>query len=258
MTTRSRNTTIVAVALLALVTAAQAQAGNPFDNVRKVINQVEHAVGGGSHQILPYPLPYPQPCPTPNPYPQPQPWPVPEPQPQPWPVPEPQPQPVPASYFLGVYTSTVPVGQGGAVSSGPQVRVVPGYEQQVYGQRVNSIVPNSPAFHAGLEPGDIIVNANGYSMDSDQHLRAAIADSQGYLEMQVLDSRSGQIVLVVAEPESQTPAAMAVNPAQGGAGSATQPASQPQVLQSSGQQSLGMQTLSVQGAGGRRPPVRRR
>ncbi|MEX0937843.1 MAG: PDZ domain-containing protein [Pirellulales bacterium] len=250
MTTRSRNTTIVAVALLALITAAQAQAGNPFDNVRKVINHVEHAVGGGSNQILPYPLPYPQPCPTPNPYPQPQ--------PQPWPVPEPQPQPqpVPASYFLGVYTSTVPVGQGGAVASGPQVRVVPGYEQQVYGQRVNNIVPNSPAFHAGLEPGDVIINANGYSMDSDQHLRAAIADSQGYLEMQILDSRSGQIVLVVAEPEAQTPAAYAVNPAQPQTGGTIQPASQPQVLQSSGRQTLGTQTL--QGTGGRRPPVRRR
>ena len=70
--------------------------------------------------------------------------------------------------------------------------------QTVYGQRINTVVPHSPAYHAGLEPGDIIADANGRAMDSPHALRMAIQQSQGYLEMKVLDSRTGRLTWVVA------------------------------------------------------------
>ena len=106
--------------------------------------------------------------------------------------PNPSPSPVYSDYFLGVYTSTVPVDsnttvpQPVAASGGNQVYVVPGYGEPVYGQRINRVVPNSPAYHAGLEPGDIILDANGYAMDSRADLIAAIQQSQGYLQIKVL------------------------------------------------------------------------
>jgi hypothetical protein len=40
-------------------------------------------------------------------------------------------------------------------------------------------------------------------MESEEILRAAIAQSEGYMELQVLDSRSGQLVWVVAETDAQ-------------------------------------------------------
>ena len=133
------------------------------------------------------------------------------------PNPYPTPQPVPSGHFLGVYTSTVPVDLGNtgsqpmARSNRIETRVVPGYGESVYGQRINQIVPNSPAFHAGLEPGDIILDANGYPMDSKQDLSAAIQASQGYLEMKVLDGRSGQLMWVVAQTDSQNPTPVLTN-----------------------------------------------
>ena len=110
-------------------------------------------------------------------------------------------------YFLGVTVSTVEidvVGGGidiGEPDSGPVVAVAPGYGEAVYGQRINTIVPNSPAFHAGLEPGDILIDANGFPMDSLADLQHSINTSEGILEMKVLDSRSGNMVWVVAETD---------------------------------------------------------
>ena len=90
-----------------------------------------------------------------------------------------------------------------AASGGYQTRVAPGYGSTVYGQRINQIVPNSPAFHAGLEPGDIILDANGTPMDSREDLIAAIQNSQGYLEMKVVDRNTGGIQWVVAQTDPQ-------------------------------------------------------
>jgi membrane-associated protease RseP (regulator of RpoE activity) len=162
---------------------------------------------------------------------------------------------------------------------------VPGYGEQVYGQRINRIVPNSPAFHAGLEAGDVIINANGYAMDSRQQLQAAINTSQGYLEMQVLDSRSHQLVWVVAQTDSQGGGPLAAARPQSFSGRNAQVPSRTGGMRSNGRQnpnpsfyrsngrsggsthhgsvrSVGtMQTrsaLSTQGVGGRRPPVGRR
>jgi hypothetical protein len=209
MKTRSINTIAAALAITMFALATQVEAG---DSLKKLLGKVEKYIDL-PHPVCPTPLPYPRPRPYPQPAPLPCPEPAPLPCPEPTPFPYPTPEPEPVSYFLGVYTSTVPVDLPGAGPSdgGPRVYVVPGYGEQVYGQRINQIVPNSPAFHAGLEPGDILVNANGLPMDSDQDLRDAIAGSQGYMEMQVLDSRSGQLVWVVAETDPQNSIPMAVS-----------------------------------------------
>jgi membrane-associated protease RseP (regulator of RpoE activity) len=196
--TARRTTTIVATLAVALAgLAPHATAADPLDKLLdKVVKNLK----------FPYPTPVNPPCLLPG-----GPWepgfrPLPAPRPEPMPYPLPYPAPAPTTYFLGVYTSTVAVSMpGGGAVDGPQAYVVPGYGEQVFGQRVNKIVPNSPAFHAGLEPGDILVNANGIALDSDELLRAAIAESEGYLEMQVLGSRSGQLVWVIAETDPQNP-----------------------------------------------------
>ncbi len=190
------------------------------------------------------------------------------------PVTDPYPMPQPTGYFLGVYTSTVPVdiygGSGEeqpvAASSDNRAFVVPGYGDAVYGQRINKIVPNSPAFHAGLEPGDIIVDANGLPMDSKEDLVAAVQASAGYLEMKVLDGRSGNLVWVVAETDPQDPNPVFTTTRQP---SGSQPAFRTQV-QSPNQprrktnnggnlnRQLNDQIRSaIETFGGRRPPVRR-
>lgn len=128
--------------------------------------------------------------------------------PGPGPVGPIQPPPVVSDgYFLGVTVSTVEVdvvGGGidiGEPDSGPVAFVAPGYGEAVYGQRINTIVPNSPAFHAGLEPGDILIDGNGFPMDSLADLQHAINTSEGILEMKVLDNRSGNLMWVVAETD---------------------------------------------------------
>ena len=196
MTARTTITITAALCVSMLSLSSPATAG---DSLKELIGKVERIVD------ITRPTTYPTPLPYPLPYPRPVPMPCPEPTPYPLPGPLPSPQPAPSSYFLGVYTSTVAVSMpgGGATDGGPQAYVVPGYGEQAYGQRINNIVPNSPAFHAGLEPGDILINANGIALDSDEILRAAIAQSEGYMEMQVLDSRSGQLLWVVAETDSQ-------------------------------------------------------
>jgi membrane-associated protease RseP (regulator of RpoE activity) len=203
------------------------------------------------------PIPCPQPAPTP--------W-----EPAPIPLPGPVPSPAPSSYFLGVYTSTVAISLPGTgpVDGGPQAYVVPGYGEQVNGQRINRVVPNSPAFHAGLEPGDIMVNANGLAMDSEDDLRAAIAQSEGYMELQVLDSRSGQLVWVVAETDAQNSVPMV---ASGGDLNAARMAFKTKSSQRVSSAKSSTPGRSMQGAvkslprqvspsgnGDRRPPVRRR
>jgi membrane-associated protease RseP (regulator of RpoE activity) len=119
--------------------------------------------------------------------------------------------PVPTGYFLGVTTTTVPVGQGVgqqpvySTQGGSQTRVAPGYGQPVDGQLVTRVIPNSPAFHAGLEVGDILLDANGYPLDSREDLIAAIQNSQGYLEIKVIDGRTNQLAWVVARTGATDP-----------------------------------------------------
>ena len=190
-------------------------------------------------------------------------------QPQPCPGPE-LPGPVAASYFLGVYTSTAPVSgynpQPVANGGGNAALVVPGYGETVHGQSIDQVVSNSPAYHAGLEPGDIIVSANGYSMESKEDLVAAIQYSEGYLEMQVLDSRSGELQWVVAEPEAQgTTPVLTSQRRQSSNSSVVQTRQQTQRPNNfkrstgpSAQQLSDQIRSAVEQIGGRRPPVRRK
>jgi len=266
MTARRYITILTALAVTMLSLSSPATAGDPLEKlIGKIGKYVDITYPTPRPTPLPYPLPYPRPVPAPCPQPLPMPW-----EPTPYPLPGPAPSPVPSSYFLGVYTSTVDISLPGAgpVDGGPQTRVVPGYGEPAYGQRVNNIVPNSPAFHAGLEPGDILVNANGIALDSEEILRAAIAESEGYMEMQVLDSRSGQLVWVVAETDPQNPVpAVASSSNLNTARTVFKTKSSQRV----GSAKAGTPSRSVQGAvkplsrkvsqtgnGNRRPPVRRR
>ncbi len=180
--------------------------------------------------------------------------------------------PAPAQYFLGVQVQTVNVGQsgwtGGGQGAGPisgpmmqggvSTRIAPGYGQTVYGQRVAYVTPNSPAFHAGLEVGDIILDANGAPMDSSSDLRRAISNSRGYMQMKVIDVRTRQISWVVANVGQSTNPIGAPNPigtpgpisgpmfSQPGQGVGGNPGSGPMVL---GSQSFG--------SNGRQAPIAR-
>jgi membrane-associated protease RseP (regulator of RpoE activity) len=264
-----RTTTIAAALAVTLVSVSSpATAGDPLEKLfRKVEKYVDLTYPTPQPTPLPYPLPYPQPIPTPCPQPIPTPW---EPAPIPLPGPLPSPEPAPVSYFLGVYTSTVAISLPGAgpVDGGPQAYVVPGYGEPVYGQRINRIVPNSPAFHAGLEPGDVVVNANGTAMESEEILRAAIATSEGYMELQVLDSRSGQLVWVVAETDPQNSVPMVASSSNLNAARKAfkTKSSQRTQFTKAGTPSRSIQgrvtspsrQLPQAGNGDRRPPVRRR
>jgi hypothetical protein len=267
MTARRTTTILTALAVTMLSLSSPATAGDPLEKlIRKVEKYVDMTYPTPRPTPLPYPLPYPQPVPMPCPQPVPAPW---EPTPYPLPGPVPSPQPVPSSYFLGVYTSTVAISQpdAGPVDGGPQAYVVPGYGEPVYGQRINRIVPNSPAFHAGLEPGDTLINANGTAMESEEILRAAIAQSEGYMELQVLDGRSGQLVWVVAETEAQNSLPMVASSGNLNTARKVFKTKSSQRVQSAGT----APSRSMQGAvkslprqvpqtgnGDRRPPVRRR
>jgi membrane-associated protease RseP (regulator of RpoE activity) len=256
MNARTRRTLLSAAAVVVTGLTVQAQAQSPLDDFGRIVGQVGRIVRGGGYQPDPCVFPNPDPWqPAPGyPTPGPQPGPILNPYPTPTPQPGPYPQPVGSSRFLGVYTSTVQVspGNAGQPVSGPQTYVAPGYGQAVYGQRVNQIVPNSPAFHAGLEPGDIIIHANGIPMNSRLHLRSAINSSQGRLQMQVIDGRTGQLTWVVAETELQNSVPMIAGPQSGSNSPAITQRSSAGVQASGSQQSLQL------GPGGRRPPIRLR
>ncbi len=109
--------------------------------------------------------------------------------------------PQPQTYRLGVQARTVTVDGSTPIEASNQrvgVRVAPGYGEAVYGQLIVSVAPDSPAYHAGLEPGDIIVDANGVPMDNGQNLSYAVQNSGGRLEMKVVDVRTNQLTWVVA------------------------------------------------------------
>lgn len=131
------------------------------------------------------------------------------------PTPMPAPQPT-GSYFLGVYTSCVPLpynnGPMGPVAMNqPRVQIAPSVTPLPspvrYGQRVNSVVPGSPAAQIGLEPGDILVTGNNIPLSSKQSLLRAINSSGGYLQLQVINVRTGQMTPLTAYPQSQNPVA---------------------------------------------------
>jgi hypothetical protein len=50
---------------------------------------------------------------------------------------------------------------------------------------VQEVSPMSPAYFAGLEPGDMILSVNGYGFDSENTLTDVIRDSDGFITLEV-------------------------------------------------------------------------
>jgi len=115
-----------------------------------------------------------------------------------------------ASYFLGVYTSTVrlpdsgPIGPVGPVAAvQPRIMPLPGPVGPHYGQRVDNVVPGSPAARIGLEPGDVLVTGNHIPLTCKGELLRAINQSGGHLQLTVINIRTGQPTSVTAYPRYQ-------------------------------------------------------
>jgi serine protease Do len=66
------------------------------------------------------------------------------------------------------------------------------------GAFVNRIDRRSPAFQAGVEPGDIIVSFNGQSVDDPSHLLRLISDSRiGSTAVVVVNRQTREVTLKV-------------------------------------------------------------
>jgi membrane-associated protease RseP (regulator of RpoE activity) len=58
--------------------------------------------------------------------------------------------------------------------------------------QIYAVVPGAPGAVAGLEPGDIIVTANGYLMQSHDNLRWIVSGSTGPLNLLIINARTRQ------------------------------------------------------------------
>ncbi len=70
---------------------------------------------------------------------------------------------------------------------------------------VSSIQPDSPASHAGLQPGDVVTSVNGTPVHAPRDLARAVADTRPGQSLRITVSRDGQ--------EHQLSATIAANPA---------------------------------------------
>lgn len=64
------------------------------------------------------------------------------------------------------------------------------------GLKVTTVEPESPAGRAGIEPGDVIVQANRQAVESPQQLQELYRGAKGDFSLTVRDVRSGRDVLV--------------------------------------------------------------
>lgn len=87
---------------------------------------------------------------------------------------------------LGVTTERVPLGRTTAL-------------------KVINVRPNSAAANAGVEPGDIVVEANRKPVGSQRELDDAFRNSRDQFSLTVRDVRSSRDVLVKVEPYSGQP-----------------------------------------------------
>ena len=87
---------------------------------------------------------------------------------------------------LGVTTEKVPLGRTAAL-------------------KVISVRPNSAAANAGVEPGDILVEANRKPVGSQRELDEAYRNSRDQFSLTVRDVRSSRDVLVNVDPYSGQP-----------------------------------------------------
>jgi S1-C subfamily serine protease len=59
---------------------------------------------------------------------------------------------------------------------------------------VEEVKAGSPAEAVGLTPGMVITKCNGIVIDSEDDMSTAIANSEGLLEIEVLDSADGEMM----------------------------------------------------------------
>ena len=88
--------------------------------------------------------------------------------------------------------------------------------------RVTRVEPGSPADKAGVEPSDIIVEADGAAVTGPEQLVSAVRKSGPTLELVVRDSRTGRdtpvkVAMGGAQPPASVPAGQATGPAGTGA-----------------------------------------
>lgn len=118
------------------------------------------------------------------------------------------------NYFLGVWTTPVqlsahpamningPMAQAGVGQAAAQTPwIAPGAGQPVFALRIDNIVQFSAAQRAGLQPGDLLISANGYQLHCRDQLHRAIRHSKGVMQLLVLDGRTGQLTSITAYPE---------------------------------------------------------
>ncbi|WP_158633758.1 PDZ domain-containing protein [Tautonia sociabilis] len=113
--------------------------------------------------------------------------PFPNPNPNPFPPPAPPLGPLP--YTLGVTTVLTTVGNA-PVPASPYLNQPNLAMRPAYGLQVTSVSPGSAAHRSGLEPGDVILSANGQPMSDAHALRRVIASSNGVLNLVVRDVRN--------------------------------------------------------------------
>ncbi|MBX6314658.1 MAG: PDZ domain-containing protein [Isosphaeraceae bacterium] len=70
------------------------------------------------------------------------------------------------------------------------------------GLQITQVTPGSPAQRAGLEPGDIILEANGQPTRTPDELLRAIHEADGSLRLTIRDVRSGRLLTAEATLES--------------------------------------------------------
>ena len=77
-----------------------------------------------------------------------------------------------------------------------------------YGSLVREVVPNSPAFHAGIKPGDVIIEFNGFSIKNSIELPKRVAHSTPYKEYLIKLIREDNVlplkVVLKEVPDTQT------------------------------------------------------
>ena len=61
---------------------------------------------------------------------------------------------------------------------------------------IQAVTANSPADRAGLQPGDMIVTINGFSVEDESVLRNAIQSSGGHLVLEVIRDGTEEPVIV--------------------------------------------------------------
>lgn len=119
--------------------------------------------------------------------------------PPPPPLPPYPPGPAPR-YVLGVTTVPVTVG-GGVAAAAPAGPGLPYTSLRPIGAlRIVSVTPGSAAGRAGLEVGDTILTANNRGTAAPADLLAALAESNGVVQLTVRSVRGGFDRTVVAYP----------------------------------------------------------